>query len=111
MVPHLPSPPLGLARSRRSRAASTVDRTDVRASTRAARATNRGSRISAPTLAVAAADDTLATLWQGRYTQAEYQERLQSVPHAVQAVVSDAGHMLHHDQPQQLARLIEEFLA
>ena len=68
-------------------------------------------RISAPTLALAAADDSLATLWQGRYTQAEYQERLQSVPHAVQAVVSDAGHMLHHDQPLQLARLIEEFLA
>jgi pimeloyl-ACP methyl ester carboxylesterase len=24
--------------------------------------------------------------------------------------IADAGHMLHHDQPQQLARLIEGFL-
>jgi len=24
--------------------------------------------------------------------------------------VQDAGHMLHHDQPEQLARLLEEFL-
>jgi pimeloyl-ACP methyl ester carboxylesterase len=24
--------------------------------------------------------------------------------------IQDAGHMLHHDQPQQLAQLIEEFL-
>jgi len=25
-------------------------------------------------------------------------------------VVNDAGHMLHHDQPELLARLIEDFL-
>jgi pimeloyl-ACP methyl ester carboxylesterase len=24
--------------------------------------------------------------------------------------VKDAGHMLHHDQPEEVARLIEEFL-
>jgi len=27
------------------------------------------------------------------------------------AVICDAGHMLHHDQPSQLAQLIEDFLA
>jgi pimeloyl-ACP methyl ester carboxylesterase len=27
------------------------------------------------------------------------------------ATVPDAGHMLHHDQPQAVAALIEEFLA
>ncbi len=27
------------------------------------------------------------------------------------AVVQDAGHMLHHDQPGQVAQLIEAFLA
>jgi pimeloyl-ACP methyl ester carboxylesterase len=68
-------------------------------------------RITAPTLAVEAADDSLATLWQGRYSQAEYHERLQSVPQARIAVIPDAGHMLHHDQPGALARLIEDFLA
>ena len=25
-------------------------------------------------------------------------------------VISDAGHMLHHDQPERLAAVIEEFL-
>jgi pimeloyl-ACP methyl ester carboxylesterase len=25
------------------------------------------------------------------------------------AVISDAGHMLHHDQPEKLAQLIESF--
>jgi pimeloyl-ACP methyl ester carboxylesterase len=25
-------------------------------------------------------------------------------------VLDDCGHMLHHDQPQHLARLIEDFL-
>jgi pimeloyl-ACP methyl ester carboxylesterase len=27
------------------------------------------------------------------------------------ASIKDAGHMLHHDQPEELARLIEQFLA
>jgi pimeloyl-ACP methyl ester carboxylesterase len=26
-------------------------------------------------------------------------------------MMADAGHMLHHDQPEQLAHLIEDFLA
>jgi pimeloyl-ACP methyl ester carboxylesterase len=26
------------------------------------------------------------------------------------AVIQDAGHMLHHDQPQTLAELIEKFV-
>jgi pimeloyl-ACP methyl ester carboxylesterase len=26
-------------------------------------------------------------------------------------MMPDAGHMLHHDQPELLARMIEEFLA
>jgi pimeloyl-ACP methyl ester carboxylesterase len=26
-------------------------------------------------------------------------------------VLEQAGHMLHHDQPQALARLVEDFLA
>ena len=39
-------------------------------------------RISAPLLAVEAADDSLAQWWKGRYTLAQYHERLQSVPDA-----------------------------
>jgi len=67
-------------------------------------------RISAPTLAVEASDDSLATWWQGKYSLAEYHERLKQVPQASVAVIQDAGHMLHHDQPEQLATLIEGFL-
>ncbi len=67
-------------------------------------------RISAPLLAVEAADDSLTTWWKGRYTLAQYHERLQSVPDARVARVEDAGHMLHHDQPANVAQLIENFL-
>ena len=67
--------------------------------------------ITAPTLAVEAGDDSLSQWWQGKYTLAEYHERLRSVPNVRTALVQDAGHMLHHDQPEQLARLIEDFLA
>jgi pimeloyl-ACP methyl ester carboxylesterase len=67
-------------------------------------------RISAPTLAIEASDDSLGSWWQGKYSLAEYHERLKQVPQAQVAVIQDAGHMLHHDQPEQLAALIEGFL-
>ncbi|HYW58096.1 MAG TPA: alpha/beta hydrolase [Polaromonas sp.] len=67
-------------------------------------------RITAPTLAVEASDDSLAKWWEGKYTLAEYHERLKTVPQVSTAVIEDAGHMLHHDQPEALARLIEGFL-
>jgi pimeloyl-ACP methyl ester carboxylesterase len=66
--------------------------------------------IRAPVLAVEASDDSLGHWWQGRYTLAEYHERLKAVSDVRVGRVSDAGHMLHHDQPQQVARLIEDFL-
>lgn len=68
-------------------------------------------RISAPVLAVTASDDSLSQWWKGRFTLAEHHERLRAVPHLDNAVVNDAGHMLHHDQPQVLAHTIEAFLA
>ncbi len=66
--------------------------------------------ITAPTLAVDASDNSLEKWWDGKYTLAEYHERLKSVPDVRTGVISDAGHMLHHDQPEQLARMIEAFL-
>jgi pimeloyl-ACP methyl ester carboxylesterase len=68
-------------------------------------------RIAAPTLSVHASDDSLSTWWKGKYTLAQYHERLRAVPHAQTATLLDTGHMLHHDQPQELAQLIEAFLA
>ncbi len=67
-------------------------------------------RVSAPTLSVEASDNSLEKWWQGKYTLAEYHQRLQSVASIAQAKVTDAGHMLHHDQPRQVAELMEKFL-
>ncbi|MCD2513923.1 alpha/beta fold hydrolase [Comamonas endophytica] len=66
--------------------------------------------ITAPTLAVEAAGDSLAQWYQGRYTLDEYHARLQHVRDCRTQRIEDAGHMLHHDQPQAVAGLIEEFL-
>ena len=68
-------------------------------------------RITAPVLAVEASDDSLEKWNQGRYTLADYHERLKLIADAKVAVVADAGHMLHHDQPEALAALIEGFLS
>ena len=67
--------------------------------------------ISAPTLAVEASDDSLAKWYQGKYSLIQYHERLKLIGNAKIAVIEDAGHMLHHDQPEQLAKVIEGFLA
>ncbi|MCZ8251147.1 MAG: alpha/beta hydrolase [Hylemonella sp.] len=67
--------------------------------------------ITAPVLSVEASDNQMEQWWQGKYTLAEFHERLKSVPQLQQAKIQDAGHMLHHDQPEQLAALIEKFLA
>jgi pimeloyl-ACP methyl ester carboxylesterase len=66
--------------------------------------------ITSPLLAVEASDDSLGQWWQGRYTLADYHERLKAVSDARISRVEDAGHMLHHDQPAEVARLIEAFL-
>lgn len=66
--------------------------------------------IAAPVLAVEASDDSLGQWWQGRYTLDEYHERLKAVRDVRIARIEDAGHMLHHDQPEQLAALLEDFL-
>ena len=66
-------------------------------------------RISAPVLAVEAADDSLSQWWKGRYNRAQYHERLKAVHHLEKSVIQDAGHMLQHDQPETLAHLIENF--
>ena len=63
-----------------------------------------------PVLAVEASDDSLGQWWKERYSLDEYHERLTHVSNCRVAVVQDAGHMLHHDQPEAVARLIEEFL-
>ena len=43
--------------------------------------------------------------------QPEYDERLGAIAGLTRATVREAGHMLHHDQPEAVARLVERFLA
>ncbi|MBK1684855.1 alpha/beta fold hydrolase [Rhodoferax fermentans] len=67
-------------------------------------------QITAPTLMVEAEDDGIALFWKGKFTLAEHRQRLQAVPDIRVQVLPDCGHMLHHDQPQAVAALIEAFL-
>ena len=41
----------------------------------------------------------------------EYLHRLSAVRRLERATVADAGHMLHHDQPEAVASLIQRFLS
>lgn len=70
------------------------------------------SAIEAPVLWVGASDSHiprwLAPEGDG---EAEMDRRMAQVPHAERMMIADAGHMLHHDQPQATARAIEEFIA
>ena len=68
------------------------------------------SAITAPVLAVEADSDSPGQWWRGRYSLDDYHQRLQVVPDCRTAVVENAGHMLHHDQPETVAALIEQFL-
>jgi pimeloyl-ACP methyl ester carboxylesterase len=68
------------------------------------------SRIAAPVLWVEGEATQLSQWWGERYTRAEFQERLKSVPKVEQVVIREAAHMLHHDQPEQLATHLEAFL-
>jgi pimeloyl-ACP methyl ester carboxylesterase len=67
--------------------------------------------LTMPVLAVEASDNSLDMWWRGKYTLAEYHERLKVVPNVEIARIDDAGHMMHHDQPDVLAGLIERFIA
>jgi pimeloyl-ACP methyl ester carboxylesterase len=75
-------------------------------------------RIRARTLWIAAEDSHIPR-WLDDHPEGEgatdslagVRRRMAHVPGATLAVVHDAGHMLHHDQPQAVARAIERFLA
>jgi pimeloyl-ACP methyl ester carboxylesterase len=67
------------------------------------------SRVTAPALWVGASDSFI-----GRWLDegdAGIAQRMAHVPDAQWARIEDASHMLHHDQPEALARVLEAFLA
>ena len=69
------------------------------------------TRITAPVLWVEA-DDTNMWQWMGPKPEAriEIDRRLGHLAQVSARMMQDAGHMLHHDQPEALARMLEEFL-
>lgn len=66
-------------------------------------------QVSAPVLWVEAAESD--TLKRMKMDPAQQAERRAAFPNLRHEIVKQAGHMLHHDQPEAVARLIEEFLA
>ncbi|QXL85701.1 alpha/beta fold hydrolase [Comamonas sp. NLF-1-9] len=66
--------------------------------------------ITAPVLCIESEQDSPALWFKGRFTLREHHQRLTHVRQLQTATVQDAGHMLHHDQPAVVARLIEDFL-
>jgi pimeloyl-ACP methyl ester carboxylesterase len=67
-------------------------------------------RIAAPTLWVEGDRSDIGLWWGDRYTKAQFHERLTVVANVEKHVLAPAGHMLHHDQPEALARVLRAFL-
>jgi pimeloyl-ACP methyl ester carboxylesterase len=77
---------------------------------RAAEAVAMWRRITAPVLWVEGSDSRPPAAWNDRYPRAEFEARLGVVPRLQRVLIADAGHMLHHDQPEAVAAAIEPFL-
>jgi pimeloyl-ACP methyl ester carboxylesterase len=67
-------------------------------------------RIAAPVLWVEGDRTDIGRWWGNRYTKPEFHERLSVVARVERRTLSPAGHMLHHDQPEALAALLDAFL-
>ncbi len=73
--------------------------------------------ISAPTLWIAAEQSTIPK-WLGEHPEGEglaaslagIRRRMAHIRDARLVTIADAGHMLHHDQPEAVARVLEDFL-
>ncbi|MBI2311724.1 MAG: alpha/beta hydrolase [Betaproteobacteria bacterium] len=64
-------------------------------------------RVECPVLWVAGADRSIEK-WT-KDTPGQFAERKACFRNFAETEISDAGHMMHHDQPEALARLIEAF--
>ena len=68
-------------------------------------------RITAPVLWIEGDRTDVSFWWGDRYTKPEFHERLSVVADVERHIVGPAGHMLHHDRPEDVARLVESFLS
>jgi pimeloyl-ACP methyl ester carboxylesterase len=49
--------------------------------------------------------------WRGKYTKAEFHQRLDEVADVTRVTLEGAGHMMHHEKPEALAEELARFLA
>ena len=68
------------------------------------------SAITAPTLWVEGSETQLSQWWGDRYPREDFEARLAVVKELRRVTLQQAAHMMHHDQPEALARAVEEFL-
>ncbi|NMV36832.1 alpha/beta fold hydrolase [Ralstonia insidiosa] len=66
-------------------------------------------RVTAPVLHIEAVDSPTLKAIAGEMPLPEFKARFAAFPDFREVLIADAGHMLHHDQPEQVAALIEEF--
>lgn len=69
------------------------------------------SRVSAKVLHVEAVASPTLSMLAGDIPLDEYKARFKAFPDWREKLIEDAGHMVHHDQPEQVAALIEAFCA
>ena len=66
--------------------------------------------IEAPVLWLEGAQTDVARFWGNRFPRSDFDERIAVVRKLQSRVIDNAGHMVHHDQPQHVAQAIEAFL-
>lgn len=69
------------------------------------------SKVTAPVLHVEARDSETLRHIAHKQSIEDFKQRFSAFPDFREAIVDDAGHMLHHDQPRVVAGLVETFLA
>ena len=68
------------------------------------------ARIAAPVLWVEGRQTDIEKWWSAPYPRSEFEQRIATVARLERVVLDDAGHMVHHDQPEALARELARFL-
>ena len=66
--------------------------------------------ITCPVLFVEGAETLYFMFFNGKFTKQEFMARVRAVKDFRMASIREAGHMLHHDQPEELARHLAAYL-
>ncbi|MDR5834311.1 alpha/beta hydrolase [Caballeronia sp. LZ034LL] len=69
------------------------------------------ARVTAPVLHVEAKDSQTLSGFAGQTPVAEFKQRFEAFADWREEVIDNAGHMVHHDQPERVAALIAAFCA